>query len=219
MRKAFIFILIFCSAIPYIHSQGIKLGVNLSTGLGAGWWVYNKGFSQDGWHNGYDRTHLAFSLPIEAELQAKHDRWEILLGAGMRRLVDNVMIGSDHQRTNRSRYLVSEETFLRFRHIHLGLGYTLIQRPSYHLIPSVRLGTFWFQHTHPAAANMGRRLSMDIGIAQRWRLSNRWNLIAEGRYSDWRIWGNSQALRSEQHHIYTIDLRMGFLIWIIDNTP
>ena len=192
----------------------VTIGTEVNAGLGAGWWVYNKGFDDAAFHLGYDRTHLAFSLPVELNLWVGKGPHRWLLGGGTRRLVDDIMIGSEHQSWSRRRYLISEESFIRFRELHIGYGYSLVQRPRYQLIPQIRLGHFFFEHIHPGGDAMGMVWQREVGVQQQVWLSRKVCITLEGRYSDWKIAGNSTARRAEEHHIYAVDLRLGLGIKI-----
>ena len=85
----------------------MDLGIN--GGLEAGWWIYNKGFNDTlhSSHLGYDRTHLAFVIPVEVCFSIKKEKWLLDFGVGTVRIGDNVMIGSEDQRGGRTRYGIS----------------------------------------------------------------------------------------------------------------
>ena len=188
-----------------------QAGVRLQGMMGAGWWTWDRGLDEQGWHQGHDRTHLALLGSGEAEVLLARGRWQLSLGGSLQQLRDDEMVGTNHARGNYQRYQVVPEgkSTLALQSLALGLGYELIKRPRYAFMPQVRLGTFTWQQAHPEQAQMGLRLVRELRLINRFWLGDHVALLLWPQLSNWYVGPNALAAPQERHRILHIDLGLG----------
>lgn len=196
-------------------SQAPPIQIELGAGVGAGWWVYNKGFTDTlpTIHRGYDRTHLSMLWPSELSISYARNNWEWGIALGQRTLADDQMIGSDHRRGRFRKYTISVDSKnnIPIQHISLfGRGY-LIKKRKFWMGASASLGTFYMTHNHPRKSTFQLHIAQEVGIIHLIWLSPHLAFTVHPQFSNYRITSEGQ-FEGERHNIYGLTGRLGLKI-------
>ncbi|MEL6653217.1 MAG: hypothetical protein AAFQ87_20670 [Bacteroidota bacterium] len=186
--------------------------IELGSGGEIGWWVQNNGYHDTlpSLHQGYDRSHLAFFLPVDLAIGYQWDKLSIFLGARFRYFDDNVLIGTDNARGNRSRYrLRSDAEGVYLYEAHTRLQYALVKRPKIAMQPYLGLGTFWHNALIAEAAQAQQPWQFDVGVDLDFRLGERLSLYVRPRYARSLINYSETVNRDLQQNMYSLGFLTG----------
>ena len=209
MYKLFLILLI----LPFItHGKsGNQALIDITAGVGSGWWVFNKGSSdgtQDS-HLGYDHTRAAGITSFETNIFYKRNRFKIGAGFEYAVLLEDKMRETEHRLGRSKEYFIADR-FVRFYKFNLVSEYNLFEGRRYTLSPQIRLGSFMITTTHPAAANFGFRIHWSIGVNNQLTLTENIFLLIRPFYNALTIWPKQELNQNERHHIYSFGLAAGF---------
>ncbi|MEZ4850097.1 MAG: hypothetical protein R3B93_16080 [Bacteroidia bacterium] len=198
-----------------ISQSKFRFGLGFQTGVEAGWWIYNKGFNDTlpGNHMGYDRTHLSFLTPSELKLSFRSESWMFNLGVGRARIGDNVMIGSEDRRRDRTRYAISSGNAVSVSRILIQGGPALIKKEKYRFYPALTLGLFSLETTHPDRFFFATKWLWKLSLENHISLSKGFDLLVNLAYTDMKIFTTSEAPVGSEHDIYSIGINLGANIW------
>jgi hypothetical protein len=191
--------------------------LSVQSGAELGWWVYDKGFNDSlpDFHQGFDRTHLSFVLPLEISLHWQNQRWQYGLGLQYRVLFDDVLIGSDHRRSSRNQYNISRNgSEVGFVQWHAQLAWQALQQGRYQFWPWLRVGGFRPFAVHPREDYYRFFLHYTLALENRVQMGEKWALQFMPRYTEKTILTRSDAFRGEQHKVYTIGIMLGVCCYL-----
>ncbi|MEM6343742.1 MAG: hypothetical protein AAF927_07670 [Bacteroidota bacterium] len=209
MKPTVLFWLSFLFSFSPLQAQ---LSIELGSGGEIGWWVQNNGYNDTltDFHQGYDRSHLAFFMPAELSLSYQHQKWRFSLGGGYRYFDDNVLIGTDNARGNFSRYRIQTEgEGVDIWLYQLGVEYLFVDQPRFSMSPFFNIGGFFSNATIPEPEiskapwhyNFGLELSAKLGPHFQWYF--------RPRYIRQIINYEQPVFRDLQQNIYSIGIFTG----------
>lgn len=209
MNKWLSLILILSWGCPSLLQAQKGWGLEIGAGAGVGWWVYNRGFSDlpPSLHQGYDRSYLSLSVPVEIAATYEFSRWQVGLGFGYRWWDVGRMVSTENRRGSYQVYRVAERG-KKVQVVSLSgqARYLVIQQGRFSLGLTAKVGTFQARHAHPEAARMSVYLSQEVGLQFRFRWGKRFACWAQPQLGDQRIFSQG-PFRGEDHHFY----HLGFL--------
>ncbi|MEL6676007.1 MAG: hypothetical protein AAFR61_27615 [Bacteroidota bacterium] len=181
-------------------------GISVSAGVETGFWIFNKGFDQDQFHQGYDRTYLLAMVPLQLGLQKRWDRLHLGLQGGYHTLYGDDMISSAHRTGRRQIYRIAPfGEYVTLFDLSVRASYRMIKRGKYGAGPMLRLGTFWLQHTHPQADDIGLPLQGALGVEQAWT-TRHWEFRLTGHGGRRHLFPKAEAAPGTSHDIYHLGL-------------
>ncbi|MDX2247715.1 MAG: hypothetical protein SF052_13105 [Bacteroidia bacterium] len=203
--------------LSFAQQPTYRLGLGISGGMSAGWWIFDKGFNDTlpDWHEGYDRTHLTVLIRSEFTLSFRNAKGFAELGGGFRALQDNIMISSADRRRTGTRYRISSGRAVPVFAFYLTGGYHLFQKKSFSFTPTLSAGTFFLTTNHPQKAYFKNRFFYDVGVSHIFYLSERWDFSVFPHYSQMIITTTREANKGSGHAIRTVGFLFGFRLWII----
>lgn len=206
--KIICLLLIFLSS-AISQNKHNSLIIDVVSGVESGWWVYNKGSTEEGGQNnlGRDRTRHRVFLPTEMSICYKIHRLKMGAGINHSWFFENTMLGSTDSYFFRYRYPVSENTIKILKMNLLG-EFDLIQKNNYMLSPVIKFGIFKIDTNHPEKANFGTKTFWGFGITNQIKLS-KFSLILRPVYYVLTIKPDVEKASHEQHHIYSIGVNIG----------
>ena len=212
MKAIFTLIFFVALGMPAGLSQ---LSIELSSGADLGWWVYDKGLRADGTDAGYDRTHLALSIPAEASLMYQFGKWSVGVGYSQRWLDDNLLIGSEDRRGDRTRYFITEnfEDILT-RHLSLSGRYHWLQKKRFQMYARVQLGSFRSNVSIRDGAELTRHFWYELSLDQQFQLIGPVQLTIRPRFTRMLI---NTADPHQSHQLITIGLAAGLIVRLSDS--
>jgi hypothetical protein len=207
MKTVCFLLILICSAI--CQDQHDSLIIEVMSGVESGWWVYNKGSTEEGVQNnlGRDRTGYRLFLPTELNIFYKMHRFKIGAGINHSWFFENTMFSSTDSYFYRDRYSVSKNA-VKILKVNLAGEFDLIQKMKYALSPVIKFGIFQIDTTHPEKANFGMKTFWGFGITNQIKLS-KFNLILRPVYYLLTIKPDVQKANHEQHNIYSLGLNIG----------
>lgn len=212
IKRSFIFLLCLSGC---MYAQKREFSLEIGTGMGAGWWVYDKGLTDTlpSIHRGYDRTHLAAMWPSEFTGIYTNKRWSVGLGIGYLFLDDKRMIGSEHRRGRSRKYNVAakDRKGITIRHVHLQGRYFLIENDRLGLGMQVRVGLFQMIHAHPRASTFRLHLSQEVGLIHLIPLTSHFTFYIRPQFSNFRIW-TAEGFEGERHNVYSLSGVVGLRV-------
>lgn len=222
VRKFYALIFGFLCLPILIFAQKGQFSLEIGTGMGAGWWVYDKGITDTlpSIHRGYDRTHLAAVWPSELSGLYTYKRWSVGLGLGYLFLDDKRMVGSEHRRARSRKYNVAakDRAGISIRHVHVQGQYYLIQNSRLWLGAQLRVGLFQMIHAHPRASTFRLHLSREIGLAHLIPLTSRLTFYIRPQFSNFRIW-TADGFEGERHNVYGLSGIVGIRLSLHSSSP
>ncbi|MCI4666626.1 MAG: hypothetical protein MRZ79_00590 [Bacteroidia bacterium] len=211
-KKLILFIAVFISCTSLMGQEKQWL-ISFEAGLGAGWWVYDKGQTDTlpQIHRGYDRTHLSFLIP--QSISVSYSTEKILLGvqAGRTRLEDSRMVSSDHRRGSFNKYSIAEDgiDYIPITYLVGKIGWHIIRKPRFRLTPVFLAGLTQVRAQHPESLTFSRRIYRAGELHFSVALSPNVNLLLYPRYTNVLFRDlNSKYLQSK-HNVYGIGLHAG----------
>ncbi|MEO0898855.1 MAG: hypothetical protein AAFY71_20750 [Bacteroidota bacterium] len=204
-----------CLVISSIHGQN-KWSVQLDTGVGAGWWVYDKGLTDTlpNIHRGYDRTHLAFIFPVSMGLRYQHKNLTLGMQLGIASLRDDRMVASDHRRGDFNKYSISTDELegVPLAQVAAQLGYVMVSGKRLELTPIVYGGFNWTWHDHPEVAEFNQRIYRAVDLQFRIKLASHLSLLLFPRYTNILLRESDTPYESSKHNVYAIGLHTGLQV-------
>lgn len=205
--KIIYFLLILISGAVCQTNQNLQ--IEILSGVETGWWVYDKGSTEESTPNnlGWDRTrHRAF-LPTEINAFYKIHRYKIGLGVNHSWFLENTMLSSSDTYFFPNRYPVSESTVKIFK-LYFQSEIDLVQKPKYSLSPVIKFGFFNIDTNHPEKDNFGTKSFWGFGITNQIKLSKITLIVRPVLY--WlTIQPKIEKVYHEKHNIYSIGLNVG----------
>lgn len=196
-----------------------QIGIRAGSGIGVGWMIYHNGLSTDGTNQslGYDRTYVSLLAPIEAEIIWKSGRLQIGAGAMRTVMYDDLMIGSTDRRGDKNRYKVAPiGKNLLYEGAWISGSWTLNPTNNILISPGIRIGTYSSNTIHPAWNLLGPAWLFTPKVDVSWELFDKFSLWVSPQYIHlWRNEGEDSRV-NENLHLYSIDIRAGFLIWLTE---
>ncbi|MEO0472308.1 MAG: hypothetical protein AAF206_21975 [Bacteroidota bacterium] len=187
-----------------------QLYAEVNSGADLGWWVYAKGIQPDGSNGGYDRTHLALSIPAEAALMYQFGKWNLGIGYSQRWLDDNLLIGAEDRRGDRTRYFITQnfESILT-RHLHLVGRYHWLNTKNYQMYARLQVGSFRSNVDIRDAAEFRRHSWYEISLDQQFQLFGPLQLSLRPRFTRMHI---STSESGQSHQLLTIGVAAGLVV-------
>ena len=207
MKIIWLLLIFFSSAI--CQSNHNSLIIDVVSGVESGWWVYNKGSTEESVSNnlGWDRTHHRVFLPLEIGIYYQIHRYKIGLGLNHSWFFENTMFSSKDSYFFPDRYPVSDNT-IKILKLSLQGEFDLVQKQVFSLSPIIKFGFFKIDTNHPEKDNFGRKTSFAFGITNQIRLS-KMDLILRPIFYLLTISPKVEKVYNEKHNIYSIGLNIG----------
>ncbi len=210
-KLLFTFFLILISFSSWCQEVQFEIG----TGAEVGWWVYNRGshskeiFNTEGW----DRSHLSLSTPINFSIHYKIQRFHIGAKIDYVFWFNEKMMAAEDSDELKARYLVTEGLYVNFCNYMLSAKYELLQKKSYILLPYVKMGAFWENSIHPQKNNFGKKWATEIGFENQVFKKNHF-LWIKLKYLEKRINPKQALFFYEKHHFYALGAEIGIGFWM-----
>jgi len=208
-----VFFLLFCLS---LSGQELSWRISLEAGIGAGWWVYDKGLTDTlpHIHRGYDRTHLSFLIPQSMSIGLEYRNLSLGIQAGRSKLEDTRMVSSDHRRGSYNKYSIAAEGLEDIPMHHLGgeLGYKLVNRPGFTFVPTLILGGLWLEASHPEVQAFDQRFYRAGELRFIVKLYPKVDLLLFPRYTNILLMDRSNPYENSHHNIYGIGLHAGLSV-------
>ncbi len=189
-----------------------QLSIELGSGGEIGWWVQNNGFNDTlpDYHQGYDRSHLAFFMPAEFSLSYQFQKWRFSAGGGYRYFDDNVLIGTDNARGNSSRYRIQPNgEGVNIWLYQLGIEYLFVDQPRFSMSPFFNLGGFFSNASIPNPEISKAPWHYNFGLELSAKLGQHFQWYFRPRYIRQIINYDQPAFRDLQQNIYSIGIFTG----------
>lgn len=201
----------------YTQSPFHQWGIEVSEGVSVGWWIYDKGFADTlpDWHQGYDRTHLSAMFQTDLTFDYRSKKFFASVGGRFSSLQDNIMISSADRRRTGTRYRITTGNAVHFFSLFLTGGYNLSTKNTFSFTPTLSVGTFFLNTTHPQKSFFQYRYFYDIGVRHTFHLSENWDFSIFPHYSQMVITTTPAADSGSGHHIYTLGVNLAFRRWIM----
>jgi len=189
-----------------------KLRVSAKSGVSMGRWIYDKGLSdaKDGYHQGYDRSHLALYVPVGIHINYNWNKWSLGTAIGLSWLSDDELISSTSRPIVPREYFITDGSNIRFTTYSLVAERLIVDLPRYSLRASVFLGTFRSRQHHPREAFFGRHYLLDLGLSNQIYLSKDWFILIQPLFKRKHIATVDSPFPGESHDIITFGLDFGF---------
>jgi hypothetical protein len=200
-----------------IHGQNNNqnIGIYAGSGLSAGWWLYQHGYSEAG-ETGWDRTHLSMLFPVGGRLEWQFPMWSVGVGFQYQLLNDDIMIAGEDRRQNRSRYFVGEKNkAIPITQYYAQFSWRLFQSEKIRVSPLIRAGTFSIRTLHPRENDFGFKGYLDWGISHQITLLPKLDLDITPTYTTMVIVQKNPINPQEQHRIYGLGVHIGLTGWIL----
>jgi hypothetical protein len=199
----------FLLLIPVIAECQNSLKIEFVSGFETGWWVYNKGSTDDQVANnlGWDRTRHSIFLPAELSVFYKFDRYKVGGGVNYSMFFVYQMVSSQDTYANPKIYHVADNS-VKFLKVNFLLEFDLIQKIRYIMSPLVKFGFFRIDTIHPEKENFGRKTFWTVGLTNEIRLS-RFSLILRPVFDVLTILPRKEKARNEKHNVYSMGLSLG----------
>jgi hypothetical protein len=190
-------------------AQHKKVWLELSAGVGAGWWVYNKGSVNPNNFNdlGQDQTHSTGVIDFNVGLLYQIKRWKAGIRLSHSLFLEDKMSASDDSEYYSHRYKIAENA-VTFQKYALQLSFDVVDEPKIAIAPLVRLGTFDMQTLHPEKYNFGSRAFWEVGILNQIKFK-KFIFLIQPQYTHLSILPKQAKHAGENHKIYHITIQTG----------
>jgi hypothetical protein len=194
------------------NSDTPTLSISFQSGLSMGRWIYDKGMSEPrgGYHQGYDRTHLAVYVPLGLQLTYNWKGWSLGTAASISWLSDDELIASNSKPLVPREYFITDGSSIAFRNLSLVLERTLLDYPRYKLRAAIYLGTFRSQQDHPRERFFGRHYLLDLGLDNQIYVGRDWFILVRPAFKRKHISTVDSIFPGESHEIITFGIDYGF---------
>lgn len=196
-----------------LFAQQGKWLFSYEIGLGAGWWVYDKGLTDTlpQIHRGYDRTHLSFLTHQSLSVAYSTPRFMIGIQGGINTLEDPTMVGSDHRRGAFRRYELSRggNEQVPLPHFAAKIGVNLINKEKFRLTPIAVLGANWVQAFHSEVMEFDRRFYRAGELQFAISVFPNLNLLLYPRFTNILLKDSNVPFEHAKHNVYGISLHTG----------
>ncbi|MDW3649020.1 MAG: hypothetical protein R8P61_18260 [Bacteroidia bacterium] len=217
-KLATILILCCCSLEIFAQnseSSAIRIGFN--SGISMGRWIYDKGQSEDvgGFHQGYDRSHLAIYVPIGAQINYDWKKWSIGIMGNISWLADDELVSSTTRVIVPREYFITDGSNIKFENYGFLLERSIIDRARYRLRASAFLGSFRSEQDHPREEFFDLHYFIDLGLTNELYLSDSWFIMIRPVFKRKVITTKDSPFEGESHEIisFGIDYGFGFRIY------
>ena len=177
-----------------------------------GRWIYDKGLSDpaNGFHQGYDRTHLAPYIPIGIQIAYQWKKWSIGAAASISWLGDDELISSTTRIIVPREYFITDGSNIKFDNYMVYLERTLLDRPKYKMKATVFTGTFRSEQDHPREEFFGRHFILDLGLSNELYISKNWFILIRPIFKRKFIGTRNSPFEGESHEIISFGIDYGF---------
>jgi len=182
--------------------------LELSGGIGSGWWTYDKGIADDGNHLGWDNSPVRAFAGVEAECVFRFNRWNVGLGSRLAFYLYDKMLAGNHSQYHQNKYKIAERN-VRFIQFYVVGEYDLFSGKKFLFSPFIKAGSFLIDTTHPQADKFGFRMMFSGGVNNQFVLTDRLWLVAGPYCQVMTIWGNEKARDGEKHQIFNLNFDLG----------
>ena len=208
-------ILIFCFCCTEIFPQNAEtsaIRVGFNSGFSMGRWIYDKGLTEPsgGFHQGYDRTHLAVYVPIAAQINYDWKKWSIGATASISWLGDDELVSSTTRVIVPREYFITDGSNISFQSYGLMLERSIIDRPKYRLRASGFVGTFRSEQDHPREEFFDRHYFIDLGFSNEFYVSKSWFIMVRPIFKRKLISTKESPFIGESHEIISFGFDYGF---------
>lgn len=213
-KKLIIFFFLILSAFgtkAQTESQG-KLSFTFQSGINMGRWIYDKGMTEPngGFHQGYDRTHLAVYIPIGLQIGYNWEKWSAGAAASISWLSDDELISSTSKPLVPREYFITDGSDIQFSNVSVFLGRKLVNRPRYKMEALIYVGTFKSEQNHQREDFFGLHYIIDFGLNNQFFISKDWYIILRPVFKRKHINTRDSLFPGESHEIITFGLDYGF---------
>ncbi len=198
-----------CSECPDTSEKGLLIGV--STGIGAGWWIFRRGASNTG--PAWDRSDFSFSIPISVELLYRFSWGKMGLGYGRNWLLEDEMELFEDTFPVERVYKIADKA-VTFKPVYIHLEPYLIKKSKFALSPSLKWGVFGIDTLHPDRDNFGRKHFWELGLNYEIHLS-KLDVLFTPRYRTMVMHSKVERQPGERHFIFGIELAVGLRLAIM----
>lgn len=198
------------------ETQEKKFNLSAKSGFSMGRWVYDKGLSEvdGGFHQGYDRSHLAVYIPLGLEATYQWKKWGLGLSANLGWLSDDELISSTSKPIVPREYFLTDGSAISFDVLSLMVGRTLIDMRRYRLQARLYLGTFSTQQNHPRKDFFGNHYLLDFGLDNEISLNKHWFILVRPIFKRKFIATRNSPFPGESHEIITFGFDYGFGVYL-----
>ncbi|MEM6803703.1 MAG: hypothetical protein AAF696_20025 [Bacteroidota bacterium] len=212
-KQSFAFCILLLLMLPSLaQSPNSQLQFSFFSGASMGRWMYDKGLSDpvDGFHQGYDRTHLAPYVPIGLQVSYRWKKWTIGAAASISWLGDDELISSTTRIIVPREYFITDGSDIRFSNYMLFLERTLIDRSRYKLKAAIFTGSFRSVQDHPRKDLFTGRYILDLGLTNEIYVSENWFILIRPVYKRKHIGTKDSPFIGESHEIISFGIDYGF---------
>lgn len=147
-------------------SQGVaQFSLEATTGVELGWWLHNRGADVAGVDNnlGWDRTDVSINMPNNIVLWLRIYKWSLGIGYGHNLYFEDLMEQYEDRPTRFRRYRISKNA-VTIQQFYFSTEYEMVKTGNYSLSPSLAVGLFNENSTHPDRDNFDHQLSWAFGL-------------------------------------------------------
>ena len=196
----------FFIGLAFLLSTGVgaQTGLTVDTGLELGWWLHQIGAPE----RGVFKTHHTGSPFVQVSYQWPLRRWRLGLGVRGSLFLEDDMRGPTDSRRRAERLIISDIGFIPMLRAGVQVGYELLRRGNYVLVPSLQYGPFFFQTNHPDRGNFGYQHFTEILFTHVWKRPKR-HWILRMNYNTQRIFLREKNHPNEGHQLFSWGIGVG----------
>ena len=199
-----------------IYAQTVEKGlaVEISSGVGSGWWLYNRGSTHPAILNdqGWDRTsHSPFwnsSISLIYRFQkisaGLHVQYDLFLEDKMRAFDDRDAVYS--------RYKIADNAVPLVRY-GMQFEVMLLKKRRYSLSPAFSIGAFTIDTRHPQAELFNDHRYLEFSLSNE-IYSRRFSLIVKPQFKVFSMTHRAPVFFNERHELYNFGAVIGFRWWV-----
>lgn len=214
VRKLFLLVVLTCIQLGvYAQTESQKkLSLTFQSGINMGRWIYDKGLSEPsgGFHQGYDRTHLALYIPIGIQAGYNWKKWTLGISGSISWLSDDELISSTSKPLVPREYFITDGSDIQFSNLSIFLERIILDRPKYKMEAVIYGGTFRSVQSHQRETFFGTHYIFDMGINNQFYISKDWYIILRPTFKRKFITTKDSPFIGESHEIITFGLDYGF---------
>lgn len=207
MQKIYILVslILFTSVTVANPPEKYNLILEISSGVNAGWWIFNKGFLEN--QLGQDHTSLALFIPAQINILYKIDHLKIGTGLNYSFMFKTDMKKSSHSDTELSLYPIANKTVV-LKKLALISEYDIYSSENYTMSPHLKFGWFDINTIHPDQLNFQDKIFWEFGITNQIKLESL-SIIIRPVYNYANIKSHVNNIKNREHNFYNIGILIG----------
>jgi len=171
-----------------------------------GWWVYHKGFDGSGVYLGSDRTRHAEVYTGGISAGWRFSKVDVGIELSRAGFLVGMMEASGHSSSNNQLYRIAKGGVV-LSQFGLVVGYRLLERRKYAVLPRVGVGGFGITTIHPQSERFGTKVMWSGGMQFDWNVGKRMTLSSALMHTIMHI-AMLNASDGEYHRIYRSGLHV-----------